>query len=423
LKTLDYGFRRNDAKKRKSVFFTASLFQKGGHPEGAQLMIRRPLSRDITRIILSVLFIGALIAASFYILQPFLLAIIWAATIVVSTWPIMLLLQRWLAGKRLLAVAVMTLGLLLVFIIPFSLAVGTIVGHSDQIIDWAKGLSVYTLPPPPEWVGKLPVVGARLSETWGDFAAAGAEGLRARLAPYTGAILKWFAERAGGVGMMFVQFLLTVIISAVLYAGGETAAAAFRRFAFRLAGKRGEDVAILAAKTIRSVALGVVLTALVQSLIGGVGLWVAGVPFPALLAAVIFILALAQLPPVLVLGPAVFWLYWKGDPVWGTALLVWTIVVASVDNILRPLLIRKGIDLPLILIFAGVLGGLVAFGIIGLFIGPVVLAVTYKLLEAWVAGDEQEPAPASAITPIPPTEAGERDKRKRGDDFEHNPGG
>jgi predicted PurR-regulated permease PerM len=353
-------------------------------------MTHRPLSRDITRTTLSVLFIGALIAACFYILQPFLLAIIWATTIVVATWPILLRLQKLLAGKRFLAVAAMTGALLLVFIVPFSLAVGTIVGHSDRIIDWAKGLSVYTLPSPPDWFEKIPVLGAKLSETWRDFAAAGPEGWRARLAPHTGAILKWFGGQAGGVGMMFVQFLLTVIISAVLYAGGETAAATVRRFAFRLAGKRGEDVAILAAKTIRSVALGVVLTALVQAIIAGLGLFVTGVPFPALLAAVIFILALAQLPPLLVLVPAVAWLYWKGDPVWGTVLLVWTIVVASVDNILRPLLIRKGVNLPLLLIFAGVLGGLVAFGIIGLFIGPVVLAVAYKLLESWVSGEEPE---------------------------------
>jgi len=362
---------------------------KGGfYPEGVRLMTHRPPSREISRITLAVLFIGALMAATFWILRPFLLALIWATTIVVATWPIMLLFQRWLAGKRLLAVAVMTVALLLVFIVPFSLAVGTIVGHSDQIVGWAKGLAVYTLPAPPDWVGKLPVVGTRLNETWRDFAAAGSEGLRARLAPHTGVILKWFAEQAGSVGMMFIQFLLTVVIAAVLYAGGETAAGAVRRFFFRLAGQRGEEMAILAAKTIRGVALGVVLTALVQSLIGGIGFLVTGVPLPALLAAVIFILALAQLPPLLVMGPAVFWLYWKGDPIWGTVLLVWTIVVGGVDNILRPVLIRKGVDLPLLLIFAGVLGGLVAFGIIGLFIGPVVLAVAYKLLEAWVAGDD-----------------------------------
>jgi predicted PurR-regulated permease PerM len=358
-------------------------------------MTNLPLSRDITRITLAVLFIGVLMAASFWIMRPFLLALIWATTIVVATWPIMLRLQSWLGGKRSLAVAGMTLALLLVFIVPFTLAILTIVDHADQIVGWAKSLATYSLPPPPGWVGKLPLGGSKLNETWQDIAAAGPGGLRGRLVPYAGVIVKWFVEQAGTLGTMFIQFLLTVIIAAVLFSGGETAARGVRRFACRLAGQHGEDAAVLAAKTIRGVALGIVLTALIQSLLAGSGFAVAGVPAAVLLAAVIFIFALAQLPPFLVMAPAVIWLYWKGDPVWGTVLLVWTIVVNMMDNVLRPLLIRKGVDLPLLMIFTGVIGGLIAFGIVGLFIGPVVLAVVYRLIEAWVAGGEGEPAPES----------------------------
>jgi predicted PurR-regulated permease PerM len=354
-------------------------------------MANPPLSRDITRLTLSVLFIGVLLAASFWIMRPFLLALIWATTIAVATWPIMLRLQSCLGGKRSLAVTGMTLALLLVFVVPFTLAILTIVDHADQIVGWAKGFATYSLPPPPDWLGKLPVGGSKLNETWQDIAAAGPGGLRGRLVPYAGAIVKWFVGQAGTLGTMFIQFLLTVIITAVLFSGGETAARGVTRFARRLAGQHGEDAAVLAAKTIRGVALGVVLTALIQSLLGGIGFLVAGVPAAALLAAVIFILALAQLPPILVMAPAVIWLYWKGDPVWGTVLLVWMIGVGSIDNIIRPLLIRKGVDLPLLLIFTGVIGGLIAFGIIGLFIGPVVLAVVYRLIEAWVAGGEGEP--------------------------------
>jgi predicted PurR-regulated permease PerM len=354
-------------------------------------MTDSPLSRDITRITLAVLFIGVLMAASFWIMRPFLLALIWATTIAVATWPIMLRLQSWLGGKRSLAVAGMTLALLLVFVVPFALAVLTIVGHADQIVGWAKGFATYSLPSPPDWVGKLPVGGSKLSEAWQDIAAAGPGGLRARLVPYAGAIVKWFVEQAGTLGSMLVQFLLTVVIAAVLFSSGETAARGVKRFARRLAGQHGEDAAILAAKTIRGVALGIVLTALIQSLLAGVGFAVVGVPAAVLLAAVIFILALAQLPPFLVMAPAVIWLYWKGDPVWGTVLLVWTIVVSGIDNVVRPLLIRKGVDLPLLMIFTGVIGGLIAFGIVGLFIGPVVLAVVYSLIEAWVVSEEPEP--------------------------------
>jgi predicted PurR-regulated permease PerM len=135
---------------------------------------------------------------------------------------------------------------------------------------------------------------------------------------------------------------------------------------------------------VRGVALGVVVTALAQSVLGGVGLAVAGVPFAAVLTAVMFMLAIAQIGPLLVLGPSVAWLYWSGSTGWGTFLLIWTLVVGTMDNFLRPILIKKGADLPLLLIFVGVVGGLVAFGLIGIFVGPVVLAVAHTLLSAWV---------------------------------------
>ncbi len=151
-----------------------------------------------------------------------------------------------------------------------------------------------------------------------------------------------------------------------------------------LAGGAGERAAVLSAQAIRAVALGIVVTALVQSVIGGLGLVLTGVQYPALLAAVMFLLGVAQIGPAPVLLGAVIWLYWKDETLWGTVLVVWSLFTASLDNFLRPLLIRKGADLPLLLIFAGVLGGLLGFGIIGLFIGPVVLAVTYTLLRAWV---------------------------------------
>jgi predicted PurR-regulated permease PerM len=362
-------------------------------------MTDRPLSRDITRVILEVLFIGVLMAASFWIMRPFLLALIWATMIVVATWPIMLRFQAWLGGRRSLAVAVMTVALLLVLVAPLSVAVGTILSHADQIVGWVKGLATYTLPPPPDWAGKIPVLGSKLTEAWQEIAAAGAGGLRDRLAPHTGEIMKWFAAEAGNLGMMVVQFLLTVGIAAVLFSAGERVAGAVRRFARRLAGQKGEDAAVLAAKTIRSVALGIVLTALIQSLLAGVGLMLAGVPAAGLLAAFIFIIALAQMPVLLIMGPAVIWLYWKGEPLWGTILLVWTIAVMGVDNIVRPLLIRKGVDLPMLLILTGMIGGLIAFGILGLFIGPVILAVSYRLLEAWVASEERDPAPSSGDEP------------------------
>jgi predicted PurR-regulated permease PerM len=192
--------------------------------------------------------------------------------------------------------------------------------------------------------------------------------------------------------LMMVEFLLTVIISAVLYATGDKAARGIRLFARRLGGQNGEDAVILAAKAVRGVALGVVVTALIQALLGGIGLMVAGIPAVAILTALIFILCIAQMGPALVLIPVIVWLYWQGENLWGSPMIVWGVFVGTIDNFIRPVLIKKGADLPLILIFAGVIGGLIAFGVVGLFIGPVMLAVTYTLLEAWVSqGGDEEP--------------------------------
>ena len=344
-----------------------------------------PIIRDITRTTLAVLFIGILIAASFWILRPFLTAIIWATIIVIATWPLLLKLQGRLWGRRGLAVAVMTVVLLLVIVVPLMVAVTAIVGKADDIADRIKSLSEFTIPPPPDWVGGIPLAGKKLVEKWQHFVGLSHEELSARVTPYAQTALRWFMSQAGGIATMLLEFLLTVIISAIMYAGGEKASAGILSFAIRLAGPRGEEVTVLAGKAIRSVALGIVVTALIQTVIGGTGMVISGVPGAPVLTAVVFMLCLAQLGPILVMVPSVIWLYWKGDPLWGTVLLIFTIIAGGIDNFIRPILIKKGADLPLIMIFAGVIGGLIAFGVIGLFIGPVVLAVTYTLLKAWVS--------------------------------------
>jgi predicted PurR-regulated permease PerM len=188
-----------------------------------------------------------------------------------------------------------------------------------------------------------------------------------------------------------VQFLLTTMIAAILYANGETAARGMLTFANRLAGPAGEKAMHLAAQAVRGVALGVVVTAILQSILAGVGLAVAGVPFAAFLTAVMFILSVAQIGPGPVLIAAVIFVYSRSGALWGTGLLVWAIFCATFDNVVRPMLIKRGADLPLLLIFAGVIGGLIAFGVIGLFIGPVVLAVAYTLLIDWMSENEGPP--------------------------------
>jgi predicted PurR-regulated permease PerM len=358
--------------------------------------------RDLTRTVLAILIIGGLIAASVWILRPFIAAIVWSTMIVVATWPILRTLQSRLWGKRWLATTIMTAALLLVFVAPFSAAIGTIVTNAGQIVDWTNRFSDVKLPAPPAFVEKIPIVGEKTATLWREYADKGWEELAEIVQPYASRVTSWFVSEVGNFGLVSVQFLLTIGISAILYMTGEDAARWVRRFARRLAGERGDHVVRLAGQAIRGVALGVVVTAFVQSVLGGIGLAIAGVPLAAVLTAVMFMLALAQVGAVPVLLGALAWLWWKGDTGWFVALLIWTIVVGSLDNILRPYLIRKGADLPLLLIFAGVIGGLFAFGLLGLFVGPVLLAVAYTLLDAWVseAPADDDATNATAERPV-----------------------
>lgn len=349
--------------------------------------------RDLARIVLSVLSIGLLIAGSLGVLLPFLGALLWATMIAISTWPIMLAVEARLGGRRGAAVAVMTILLLLALFGPLSWALSTLLEQSDRIADLARELPHMQVPPPPGWVESLPVVGGRLAERWRELAALPREEQVARLAPYLGDALKWFAAKAGTLGGMVVHFLLTVALSAILFARGEGAAEQVRRFFRRLADERGDRIVTLAGKAVRAVALGIVVTAAVQTTLAGVGFLAVGFPFAGFLTAVVLVLCIAQLGPLLVMAPCVIWLYANGSPGRGTVLLVFTVVTGAIDNVLRPVLIKRGADISLLLILPGVIGGLLWLGIIGLFVGPVILAVTANLLESWISAGLGETAP------------------------------
>ncbi len=344
---------------------------------------------NLPRATLGVLLIVALIASTLWILRPFLGAIIWAATLVIATWPVLRRLQTWLWGSRRLAVAAMVSTWLLMLVLPLSLATVTVVSNAGTIVEWTAQAPSFTMPPPPEWLQSIPLVGPEAVDTWEMIANSAVADLAALAAPYAVTAVAWIAGLLRSLGWLLIQLLLTLAIAAVMYAKGEAAADGWLHFGRHLAGPHGERVIRLAAQAIRGVALGVVGTAAIQAVLAGIGLGLAGVPFAALLAVVAFILCIAQLGPALVLAPGVAWLYFQGATGTATALLVWTLVVVLLDNVLRPILMTKGANLPMLLMFAGVIGGLLAFGLIGIFVGPVVLAVSYTLLIAWM-GDRAE---------------------------------
>ena len=361
------------------------------------------IRRDLARNTLAILCILGLIGLSLWVLRPFLAASVWAAMLVVATWPLFRGLEERLGGRRGVAVALMSLAMLLLLVLPLWLAIDTMLDHADQLAAAGKSVAAHGLPPAPAWVGALPLVGERIATAWNQLAAGGTAGVFAKAMPYATDAGKWLLAQVGGLGGMLIQFLLVVTISAIFYSGGESGARMARRFGRRLAGERGENSIILAGQAIRGVALGVGVTAIVQTALGGIGLAVAGVPLASLLSALMLMLCIAQIGPMLVLLPAAGWLFWTEATGWASFLLVWSLVVGSLDNFLRPMLIKRGADLPLLLIFAGVIGGMLGFGLIGIFVGPVVLAVTYTLMLAWIEDalgkDEPEPLPVEPLVP------------------------
>lgn len=345
---------------------------------------------DLTRNVLAAILVVGLIALSFWVLRPFLAASVWATMIVVATWPWLKALERGFGGRRAPAVLVMTIGMLLLLVMPMWWAISTIAERSHELVNFGQDLVSKGVPPPPDWLGGIPLVGEKISAYWLKLSEGGFNSFIEHLSPYASSAGKWLLSQFGGLGGMLLQFLLVVVIAAVFYSSGEQASEMVRRIGRRLAGERGESSIILAGQAIRAVALGVGVTALLQTGLGGLGLVIAGVPFAAALSALMLMLCIAQAGPSLVMFPAVAWMYWQGDTGWATFLLVWSTVVATMDNFVRPMLIRRGADLPLLLIFVGVIGGLLSFGLIGIFVGPVALAVTYTLAQAWVSETEGE---------------------------------
>ena len=346
-------------------------------------MVTKPF--DLTRTTLAVLSIVGLIVVSFLVVRPFLAATVWAATLVVATWPFMRWLQSAFGGRRWAAVALMTLLLLFLVLLPLSMAISSIATHASRLMDLPDtAAAAARLPSPPTWLSDVPLVGPPVAEKWKGLAESSTEDMVQLVRPYAKSVTEWFLAAAGSFGGTVLHLFLTIGIAAILYAKGELAADWCRLFGRRLADERGEEVVVLAGGAIRGVAFGVILTALAQTFATGIALTAASVPQAGFLTALVLVLCLAQIGPILVVLPAIIWLFATGQTVPGIILVVIGVPAVLMDNFLRPVLIKRGADLPLLLIILGVIGGLLAFGVLGLFLGPVILAVTYTLLQHWV---------------------------------------
>jgi predicted PurR-regulated permease PerM len=356
--------------------------------EEVSMAAARTESPDLARNVLVVLFILGLTAGCLWILRPFLVAMICAATLAISTWPMLTGLQKRLGGKRWAAIAVMVGALMIAFLAPIYFGTIALVQSVTATVAWVHDLPHRTVPQLPAWLANLPLVGAGLQDAWAGASADGGEGLRTRLAENSSEIMGWLIVRIGGLAGVLAQVMVTLGITGLLYVRGEMVSNAVLRFARRLSSDHGENAARLAALAARGVALGVVLTPFIQSVLAAIGMATAGVPRFGLIAVGVLVSCLAQAGPLPVLALPVIWLFSRGSTVPAIGLLAWAFVVHISGPIIRPMLIKRGVDLPFAVIIAGVIGGVAAFGVVGLFIGPVMLAVAITLLDRWMADGE-----------------------------------
>ena len=322
----------------------------------------------------------ALAFANYLILRPFLPAMLWAVILTVATWPILLRLRRTLEPRHRLAVLIMVAGLVATVAIPTTLLLSEVIQSAPQALESMRDSVSDGLPPLPGWVIDIPVLGPKLQLYWNSWTA-NPEALISRLEPYGQQIFGWITGSATSMGLALINLLLTLLLTGLLYLHGEELLRSLQHWSRRWLGTQADALLRIATQTLRGVAIGVVGTALIQSILATAAFAVSGMGHIAILFVLTLMSALVQLGAAPVVALAALWHYMHGETGWAIALAIWTAVVGGLDNVLRPVLIRQGVDLPIWLIFAGVIGGLLAFGVVGLFAGPVILALSYQLLQ------------------------------------------
>lgn len=325
-----------------------------------------------------------LLAGCLLVLRPFVSAILWAAIFCSASWPLYERLLHLLRNHKTLAASIMTLGMILIVLLPFVITGTTLADNvkdlTNAVDNWIK-----TGPPqPPDWLGKIPLAGAKAVETWQNVAA-GTESLMGYVEKWLPTISTLLLKGGLLLGNGLLQLALSIFVAFFLFRDGVYLSGRVNTAVEQISPGRGLRLLAVARNTVRGVVYGILGTALVQAVLVGIGLFIAGVPGAALLALLTFFCSIV---PVLGTGlvwiPAAIWLFHEGSTGWAIFILVWGAGVASVDNFVKPWLISHGSDMPFLLIFFGVIGGIAAFGFIGVFLGPTLLALGYRITEEWM---------------------------------------
>lgn len=324
-----------------------------------------------------------LVLGCYAVLRPFMIAVVWTAILCYATWPIYTFILRIVNNRSTLAASLMTLLVVSVIIVPFSVLIVSLSDDITHLIRTLRHVREGGLPSTPAWIIKLPWIGPYLDEWWTQLPHDSAT-LFENLKMFLSRFRQWFVARAWDFGHGLFQLGLSIFIAFFFYRDGPYLVEKIHNSVNRIAGDRTQHLIRVVSGTINGVVYGILGTAAAQSLLAGLGFWAAGTPVPLLLGILTFFFSLLPAGPPLIWIPASVWLFLNGEANWGIFLLLWGfLVISGVDNILKPYLISKGSSLPFVLVFLGVLGGVLAFGFIGVFLGPILLAIGYTLLMEW----------------------------------------
>ena len=340
-------------------------------------------------------FIALLLYWSFYIIKPFIMLVIWGIIISVAVYPIHKKLAKKMGGREKLSASIITISLLLVLIVPSYLFIGSTVDSTIKFGENVKNGTFKIQPPPPD-VAKWPVVGKPIFNTW-ELASVNLQKVvmqhKEALKDAAPKILDFATGMVGSLVMIF----FSIILGGVLLLFSEPASKAGESIFETLIGKQGKNFVALSTSVIQSVVQGILGIAVVQSLLAAIGMFVVGIPAAGLWALIVLMFAIVQLPPILIMGPVAIYSFTITDTSTALIFSVYAIIVSVSDAVLKPLFLGRGVDVPMLAVLLGAIGGMITSGVMGLFVGAVVLAITYKVFEALLVHDvlddsvEEEP--------------------------------
>jgi predicted PurR-regulated permease PerM len=357
---------------------------------------RRPL--EVERYLLLGMLL-LLLLGCYLVVRPFLTAFLWGGIISLSTRGLYHRCLRLVGGRAKIAATLTALGLVAILLVPVIALAANVTDAVPLVKEKIDAVLAGGLQEPPAWISGIPLIGGRAADSW-RAAAANPERLREQLRPYLGPLKDFAVAAAGGIGIGVVEFALSLFVAALLYVSGDQFSQVMDRVAERLGGAFARRQLAVVRGTVRSVFRGLIGTAAVQAILAIIGFWIAGVPHVFLFGMGTFFLSVVPGGPTVLWLPAALWLNANGSSGHAIFLAIWgLVVIGGSDNIVRPLLIGKGTEAPMAIIFLGVIGGILAFGFLGLFIGPVLLTVAYNLVREWMDSFAPRPAPAASASP------------------------